>query len=104
MNERVIDILKQMLCTVTDNVCKKSIEKFIKDSKERIKNELDREIKIDIPFLREATVGEWLWANIHWAFFTWLQGAQFEIQPKAGDRELIELFNTFPIVEWNINE
>jgi len=75
-------------------VNKTIIEKWISECKNRIKKELDRDIIIEVPFLKHATNSDWIKSNYN---FLWLHNSFIQIQPKEEDKELYDLFNIPPI-------
>lgn len=78
-------------------VDKERVEKWIKNCKDRIKKEFDRDIIIDISFLNYATNSDWIKANLRNYNLLWLKGSFIQIQPKEEDEELYELFDIPPI-------
>lgn len=102
LNEQVTEILMEGIKLV-GFADKERVEKWIKDCKDRIKKEFDRDIIIEIPFLNYATNSDWLKANIQHYNFLWLKGSFIKIQPKEEDREIDELFRTFPIEGYDLN-
>lgn len=77
-------------------VDKERIEKWIKDCKDRIKKEFDRDIIIEIPFLNYATNSDWIKVNLQNYNLLWLKGSFIQILFKEEDRELLELFDIPP--------
>ena len=101
MNRKVCDILVEEMGKVGENVNKEAIENYVKISIRRVKEELDRDLKMYIPFLTEQKEIEWVIVRHYHSFFLWTKGSSIVITPKEGDEEIRELFNTFPIEDTN---
>ncbi len=97
MFQKAYDILFNEFANINCiNINKEIFEEFIKSSKRRIKKELDREIKVVIPFLEKATEEDWVSIRKDFAF-NWLEDSIFKLEEKPEDKEIQELFHTFPI-------
>lgn len=64
-------------------------------TKERVKNELDREIEINFPHIKRLEIG-FSFGNI-FNSLNWMEDSVLRIVPKEEDKEIQELFHTFPM-------
>ena len=93
LGEKVGHILFSEFSTITITI--KNVEGIIKRVKERVKNELDREIEINFPHIERLKTG-FSFGN-PFDSLAWMEGSVLRIIPKKEDREIQELFHTFPV-------
>jgi len=72
-----------------------NIDEIIKRTKERVKNEVDREIEIHFPYKKRLKTG--FSFGDPFASLTWMEDSNIRIIPKNEDKKINELFHTFPI-------
>ncbi len=102
LNNAICSILVVEMRKVANNVNKESIENYVKECKKRVKETTGRELHMRVPFLKEATEAEWKDAVHNSWRFTWMNKSQFSITPTKEDKEIEELFHTFPIGGYDI--
>lgn len=91
LRERVSDIMwkefSRRMLTINN------FEEIIKRIKERVKNELDRDIIVDFPNKNRLEICRFSLGDS----LSWTKDSTIRIVPKEEDEEIQELFHTFPI-------